>query len=178
MPNHWTTYRLLCCAPGEMEAECRAFDAANAKFAEQMTMPRSILFALASPRADFDPRVHGQALESNIRFCDFSLHIFGESAPDAAFTKFVELAAACAADPAKPLRSAVAAFRNPEAASPEVAALRQRLIEGSPCEVHDFRSPQEFDAAAGRILAAWYALIEHARIEEAITPPPRAAAQP
>ncbi len=156
---NWTTYRLLCCSPPELDAERTAFNAANSRFAERVTMPAWILFALASPREGFDPQVHKSALESNIRFCDFFLQIFGEAMPHPAFLGFVELAAACTADPAFPMRSTVVVFRNPEQASPEMAALRQRLIETG-CDVRDFHNAKEFDELAGEVLSHWFNFVK------------------
>ena len=144
MPIHWTTYRLLLSASPGLTSEQQAFEAANASFAERVTMPAWILFALASTRSGFDPQVNRNAVESNIRFCDFFLQIFGETAPD----------------PAYPMRSTVVAFRNPENASPELSALRRRLLDGGDCQVHDFHSLDDFNRLAEQILADWYALIQ------------------
>jgi hypothetical protein len=156
----WTTYRLLCCTAGDLEAERTAFDAVNAKFAECVTMPERILFALASLRSDFNPHGHRHALESNIRFCDFFLQIFSETAPREPFHEFVELAVACTHDPAFPMRSTAVVFRNPESASQETAELRRQLLDGGQCQVHDFHSPEEFEALSGEILATWHTLIQ------------------
>jgi hypothetical protein len=156
----WTTYRLLCCTAGDLEAERAAFDAANAKFAECVTMPERILFALASPHPDFNPHAQRNALESNIRFCDFFLQIFSETAPREPFHEFVELAIACTDNPAFPMRSTVVMFRNSESATPEMAAFRRQLLEGGQCQVRDFHSPEEFEALSGEVLATWYALIQ------------------
>ena len=156
----WTTYRLLCCTAGDLEAERAAFDAVNAKFAECVTMPERILFALASPRTDFNPHGHRNALESNIRFCDFFLQIFSETAPREPFQDFVELAIACTGDPAFPMRSTVVVFRNPESASQEMAVLRRQLLEGGQCQVYDFHSLDEFEALSAEILATWHALVQ------------------
>ena len=156
----WTTYRLLCCTAGDVEAERVAFDTVNAKFAECVTMPERILFALASPHAGFNPQAQRHALESNIRFCDFFVQIFSETARREPFQEFVELAIACTEDPAYPMRSTVVMFRNPEGASPEMAALRRQLLEGGRCQVRDFLSPEEFEALSGEILATWYALVQ------------------
>jgi hypothetical protein len=156
----WTTYRLLCCTAGDLDAELTAFDAENAKFAECVTMPERILFALASPHAGFNPHAHRHALESNIRFCDFFVQIFSETAPREPFHEFVELAIACTDNPAFPMRSTVVVFRNPESASQEMASLRRQLLDGGQCLVRDFHSPEEFEALSGEILATWYALVQ------------------
>jgi hypothetical protein len=123
-------------------------------------MPEMMLFALASPRSDFDPQVNRHGLESNIRFCDFFVQIFGETTPDPCFREFVDLAVACAADPAFPLRSAVVIFRNPESAAPETAAFRDKLAANPHCTVHDFHDSSEFDALAETVLADWRAKIQ------------------
>jgi hypothetical protein len=54
----------------------------------------------------------------------------------------------------------VVIFRNPESASPEMAALRRQLLEGGQCQVRDFHSPEEFEALSGEILATWHALVQ------------------
>jgi hypothetical protein len=156
----WTIYRALCCVTPELEPERAAFEAANASFAERVTMPDAVLFALASPRSDFDPQVNRHGLESNIRSCDFFVQIFGETAPDPAFVEFVDLAVACTADPAFPLRSTAVIFRNPESAAPETAAFRDRMATNPHCTVHDFHDSLEFDALAETVLANWRAKIQ------------------
>jgi hypothetical protein len=159
MATPWTVYRLLCCVTPELEPERRAFDAANARFAERVTMPEAILFGLASPRSDFDPRLSRHGLESNIRSCDFFVQIFGEAGSDIAFREFVDLALACTADSAYPLRSTVVMFRNPENAAPEIAAFRDKLRGNPHCTVHDFHDSAEVGALAEIILADWHAKI-------------------
>jgi hypothetical protein len=156
----WTIYRALCCVTPELEPERDAFEAANARFAERVTMPEAILFALASPRADCDPQVNRHGIESNIRSCDFFVQIFDETAPDPALRGFVELAVACAADPAFPLRSAAVMFRNPERATAEMAAFRDKLSADPHCKVHDFHDSREFEALAETVLADWRAKIQ------------------
>src|SRR5580692_6830720 len=151
----WTIYRTLCCVTPELEPERAAFEAANARFAERVTMPEATLFALASPRSDFDPHLTRHGLESNIRSCDFFIQIFGETAPDPVFLEFVDLAVACTADPAFPLRSTAVMFRNAESAAPETAAFRVRLSANPHCTVHDFHNSSEFDALAETVLADW-----------------------
>ena len=156
----WTTYRLLCCLTPELEPERCAFDAANARFAERVTMPEGILFALASPRSDFNPQINRNGLESNIRFCDFFVQIFGEAAPDPAFRDFVNLGIACAVDPAFPLRSTVVLFRNPENAAEPTAAFREELRGNPHCTVHDFHDSTYIDALAETILSDWHAMLQ------------------
>jgi len=123
-------------------------------------MPDAILFALASPRSDFDPRANRHGLESNIRSCDFFVQIFGETAPDPAFLEFVDLALGCTADPAFPLRATAVLFRNPESAAPEIAAFRDKLSGNPHCTVHDFHDSSEFDALAETVLADWRTKIQ------------------
>jgi len=163
MSINWTIYRLLCTMPPDLEAEGQVFHAANTKFSEEVTMPAWILFALASPRPGSDPRISRSAFESNIRFCDFFVQIFGETMPDPVFPAFVNLAIACTADPNFPIRSTVVLFRNPESASLEMASLRQRLIGTPGCLVRDFHNTEELESQAGDILAAWYAMIQGPR---------------
>ena len=160
MPVDWTIYRALCCVTPDVEAERAAFEAANACFAERVTMPEGMLFALASPRSDFDPQVNRHGVESNIRSCDFFVQIFGETAPDPAFLEFVDVAVRCAADPALALRSAVVMFRNPERAAPEVTAFRERVSASPYCTVRDFHDLSEFDALAETVLTDWRAKIQ------------------
>ncbi len=118
-------------------------------------MPAWILFALASPREGFDPQLHKSALESNIRFCDFFLQIFGEAMPHPAFVGFVELAAACTADPAFPMRSTVVVFPESGAGQPRDRGAPPALIETG-CEVHDFHNAKEFDELADEVLSHWF----------------------
>ncbi len=126
-------------------------------------MPRWILFGLASPRPGFNPQTGSRALESNIRFCDFFVQIFGETEPHAAFREFVELAIACTADPAFPMRSTVVVFRNPENACPEMASLRRDLIQNARCEVRDFHNPEDFERVSEEILTNWFAMVQDKR---------------
>jgi hypothetical protein len=166
----WTIYRALCCVTPELEPERVAFEAANARFAERVTMPEAMLFALASPRSDFDPQVNRHGVESNIRSCDFFVQIFGGTAPDPAFLGFVDLAVACTADPAFPLRSTVVVFRNPERATAEMAAFRDKLSANPHCKVHDFHDSSEFDALAETVLADWRAKIQEPAAAPAAAP--------
>ncbi|HTS49340.1 MAG TPA: hypothetical protein VMH05_15415 [Bryobacteraceae bacterium] len=159
MPNNWTTYKLLCVATPDLETKQAAFHAANARFAERVTMPQWILFALASPRSDFDPQIHRRLLEANIRFCDFFVQIFGEMAPDPAYRGFVDLAMECTADENFPMRGTAVLFRNPAGASEEMQALRQQLLQNPHCTVYDFLDAEELDRASEAILANWYARI-------------------
>jgi hypothetical protein len=155
----WTIYRALCCVTPELEPERAAFEAANARFAERVTMPEAILFALASPRSDFDPQVNRHGLESNIRSCDFFVQILGETATDPAYLEFVGLAVACTADPTFPLRSTAVIFRNPERATAEMAAFRDKLSADPHCKVHDFHDLSELNALAEAVLADWHGKI-------------------
>jgi hypothetical protein len=160
MPATWTTFRLLCCAPPELQEEKWLFHAVNARFSERAAMPRRILFALGSSGPAFDPRLHRQSIEDNLRFCDFFVQFFGETASDPAYAGFVELAMARRADPACSMRSVAAMFRNPEAAGPETAALRRRWLESGQCVVRDFHDAAEFDRAAEEILETWFGLVK------------------
>ena len=155
----WTIYRTLCCSTPELEPERLAFEAANARFAERVTMPEAILFAVASPHSDFDPRISRRGMESNIRFCDFFMQIFGETVADPAYLEFADLAVACTADPAFPLRSTTVLFRNPERAVPEIVAFREKLSANPHCKVQDFHDSSEFDALAETVLADWHAKV-------------------
>ncbi len=160
MSNNWTTYRVLCAAPPDLEAEQSVFHAANAKFAERVTMPQWILFALASPRPDFDPQAHRRLLESNIRFCDFFVQIFGDKAPDLAYRGFVDLAIECTADENFAMRATAVLFRNPDRASEEIQALRQQLSNNPHCAVYDFRDAEGLERASEAVLSSWYSLIQ------------------
>jgi hypothetical protein len=160
MSVSWTIYRALCCVTPELEPERSAFDTASARFAERVTMPEGILFAVASPRSDSDPQLNRRGLESNIRFCDFFVQMFGETASDPLLREFVDLAVACTADSAFPLRSTTVMFRNPETAAPEIAAFRQKLSSSPHCTVHDFHNSSEFDALAEIILTDWHTNIQ------------------
>jgi hypothetical protein len=166
MAAGWTIHRALCCVSPELEPERCAFEAANARFAERVTMPEGVLFGVVSPRSDFDPQINRRQVESNIRFCEFFVQVFGETAPNPAFFQFVDLAVACAADPAIPLRSAVVVFRNPERATAEMAGFRHKLANDPHCTVHDFHDDAEFDAVAETILNGW-----HAKIQKPVTAP-------
>lgn len=156
----WTTYRLLCCITPELEAERGVLDAANARFAEQVTMRDWVLFALASPRSDFNPQISRSGVEANIRFCDFFLQMFGAEPADPAYREFVDLAVRCTADPAIPLRATVVVFRNPENAAEETALFREKLRGNPHCAVYDFHDSAELDTLADVILADWYARVQ------------------
>lgn len=159
MPNNWTTYRAICAAAPDLEAEQAAFHSANAEFAERVTMPEWILLALTSPRSDFDPQIHRRLLETNIRFIDFFVQIFGEKTPDPAYRGFVDLAIECTADENFPMRATAVLFRNPAGASDEMQALRQQLLNNPHCTVHDFGSADELERASEAILTSWHSLI-------------------
>lgn len=158
MAVNWKTYRLLCTYSPQLGPERDVFHEANARFMDRVGMQELVLFALASPRAEFNPQLHRDALRSNIRSCDFFVHILGENAPDPVFIEILDLALSCAADPAYPMRATAALFRNPENAAPETLALRSRLIADGRANVRDFH-PGELSEIADEILDAWYALI-------------------
>jgi hypothetical protein len=159
-PPNWTFYRILACAPPDLEPECVALNDANAQFADCVTMPEGILLALATLRSGSDPRTYRPAIESNIRFCDFFVVVFAEKSPDPIYAELTAYAMACTADASLPMRGVVAAFRNPEGASEEMVALRNSLIEGGGCDVRDFHSRDELSRQFGEVLASWYALIQ------------------
>ena len=159
MPANWTTYRVLCCTSPDLERERSALNAANAQFAERVTMPEWVLLALALLRADADPRSYRPAIEANIRFCDFFAVVLDERSPDPMYPELVDYGLKCAADPAFPMRSVAVLFRNPEAAGAEVAALRKSLLDGGRCDVRSFDSVEELERQFGEVLAAWYAQV-------------------
>lgn len=155
----FTTYRILCSTPPDLEAEQTIFLDAVAAFGEEVTVPARVLFATASFRRDFDARLNKAPVESNIRFCDFFVGILPEDAADPAFTRFIEYAVECAADPTKPMRKPWVYFRNTGKPAEAMSALRNALAES--CEIREFRDPNELASQFRDMLSAWYAGLHH-----------------
>jgi hypothetical protein len=156
MPPAFTIYRILCSTPPDLEPERLAFEACNAQFAEKVAMPRGVLFAAASLQPQFLPDRQAAAVADNIRMCEFFLQIFGEREPHPAYLSFVDLALACLANRAMPLRRAAVLFRNPPGADPKMTELREKLSAASRCDIGAFRNSQEFEERVQGILACWY----------------------
>ena len=138
MPTDFKFYGILCCTPPDLESERLVFESSVTQFVEQVSMPDQVLFAPASLRPPINAAVQKAAIDSNIRTCEFSIHIFGEQWPDPVFAGFVDYAVECAADPTKVTRQACVLFRNFHAAVPELRHLRERLAAARRCELRDF----------------------------------------
>jgi hypothetical protein len=158
MPFPYTTYRILCSTPQDLDAERLAFLSANAKFGEEVTLPAQVLFAVASLPASANPNLQKAAIESNIRMVDFFVHVFGQDAPEPVYKGFVDYALECLADPAKPLRSVAVLFKASPPGSGEVRKIREELASGGRCEIREFHDVQELEQQARAILETWYEL--------------------
>jgi hypothetical protein len=157
MATNFKFYRIFCAAPGDLEAERRAFESAVAQFVEQVTMPDAVLFAPASLRPPFIAANQKPAIESNIRMCEFFIQIFDEQWPHPVFQGFVEYALDCVADPSMVARNVCVFFRNYHAAAPEVCQFREVLAAGGRCELRDFNSTEDLSGQLHELLSAWYA---------------------
>lgn len=162
MPFPYTTYRILCSTPSDLDAERMAFLAANAKFGEDVALPAKVLFAVASLATPTNANVHRSAIENNIRMADFFVHVFGDTAPESIYTGFVDFALDCLADPAKPLRSVAVLFKVSAETTAQVHKIRDDLKAGGRCQVLEFRDSQELDSQFRFVLEGWYALAQAA----------------
>jgi hypothetical protein len=158
MPTDFKFYGILCCTPPDLDSERLAFESSVAQFVEQVSMPDRVLFAAASLRPPINAAVQKAAIDSNIRTCEFSVHIFGEQSPDPVFAGFVEYAAECAADPAMATRQVGVLFRNFPSAVPELRHFRDRLAAAGRCQLRDFSGPEDLTHQLAELLAAWYTI--------------------
>src|SRR5579864_282679 len=160
MPFPYTTYRILCSTPPDLDAEREVFLSSVAKFGEEVTLPAQVLFAAASLPAPFNANLHKAAIEGNIRMVDFFVQVFGDSAPEGAYRGFVDYALECLADPAKPLRSVAVLFKATPNVGEEICKLKETLRAGGRCEVREFHDSQELDTQFREVLESWYALAQ------------------
>lgn len=156
MTPGFTFYRVLCTTPSELEEERDAFESAVARFVEEVTMPRGVLFAPASLRPPIVASRQVPVIEANIRMCEFVIAVFGEAWPDAVFGGFVDYALECAADQGIATRNVAVFFRNYAEAAPEIRALRERLAGRAACEQYDFQNAGEFGGCVREVLSRWF----------------------
>jgi len=160
MASAFKIYRIVCATPPDLNAERQVFESTLADFAERVTFPEQILFAGASFREGFDVARHRTLAESNVRMCDFFLHIFGETWPAPAFKDFITLALECAADSSQPMRNAAVLFRNPADADEQVRRFRDELGLRGNCELREFKDSQELEAQLREVFAGWHAAVK------------------
>jgi hypothetical protein len=156
MTPNFTFYRVLCTSPPDLEDEREVFETAVARFVEEVSMPDRVLFAPASLRPPIVASRQKQAIEANIRCCEFVLAVFGERWPDPVFGGFAAYAAECAREAGAGTRAVAVCFRNYAGAAPEVRALRESLAGCEGCELHDFVGAGDFGRLVGDLLSRWY----------------------
>ena len=153
-------YRILCSTSPDVEAERLAAESSLTKFGEHVTFPEQVLFAGASFRPPFDANRHRELGESNVRMCDFFVHIFSENWPGDAFRGFIELAQASKADPSKPMRQLAVLFRNFAKADDKVRGYREVLAGAGDCELRDFLDGAELERELSEIHAGWWKSVQ------------------
>jgi hypothetical protein len=158
MSISYTTCRILCSTPADLDEEQQLFLAANAEFGEQVTIPSQILFAVASFREPFEPHAHRYAVQGNLRMVDFFVHVYGERAPDPIYQEFVYYGLKCLADPAKPLRNAVIFFKSPNT-DETLHRYQDALTADERCQVRVYSDAKDLAAQFREMLAGWYATV-------------------
>jgi hypothetical protein len=162
-------YRVLCSTPPELEPERVLAEATLTSFGATVTFPQQVLFAGASFRPGFDAVRHRAVGESNVRMCDFFLHIFSETWPGDAFQGFIDLAQVALADPSLPMRRTAVLFKNFAAADEKVRSFRNSLAAGGNCDLREFQDPAELERLLREIFASWW---------ESVRPDPEGATAP
>ena len=160
MPAPFRIYRILCSTPPDLETERLIFESTLASFAEHTTFPRQVLFAGASFRPKFDADRHRAVGESNVRQCDFFLHIFSDTWPGTAFQAFIDLARTCTDDPAMPTRQIAVLFTNFGEADESVRKFRDSLTGAGECDVRAFQDAAELDRLLVDIFASWWESVQ------------------
>lgn len=151
----FTTYRILCVPANGLEAETAAFHLAVAQFAEDITIPAGILFAVASLPSGADALANRHGIESNLRTCDFFIQIFGSGTLNPLYGAFVRLALECQADPGRPMRRVAVCFQDAnDAPSNELRELRAGFADRR--DVHGFRDTGDLATAIRAIFQVWY----------------------
>jgi hypothetical protein len=158
MPISYTTCRILCSTPPDLDEEQQLLLACNAEFGEQVTIPNRVLFAVASFREPFDPHAHRYGVQGNLRMVDFFVHVYGERAPDPIYQDFVYYALKCLADPAKPLRSAVVFFKSP-GTDETLRGYQETLAADERCHVRVYSDAKDLVSQFREVLADWYATV-------------------
>jgi hypothetical protein len=156
MPAPFSIYRVLCSTPPDLESERLIFESSLAGFTEHTTFPQQVLFAGASFRPKFDADRYRAATEANVRQSDFFLHIFSGTWPGDTFRSFINLAQACADDPAMPMRQVAVLFKNFDEAGEPVRKFRDGLTGAAKCDVREFHDPAELDRLLGEIYVSWW----------------------
>jgi hypothetical protein len=155
--HRFTIYRILCSSPDDLEPEQTVFHEVLSRFAEEVTMPESILFPAASFRAPFDAKANKAAVESNIRACDFFLQIFGDTVPDSVYRGFLDYAIQCATDPAQTMRRTAILCKAP---GEQTRDLRASLSGRT--DVHLFHDHEELTQTVRAVLEGWYGIVKPA----------------
>ena len=159
MTGSYSTFRILCSSPPDSQREQELFLSCLARFCEQVTMPDWVLFAPATFRAPFDANAARTAVEANIRTCDFFLHVYGGTVPDAVYQGFVDSALRCTADPDFAMRSAVVFFRETGEVSTEMRALRESLASDARCRVLAYHDESDLETHFRGMLEDWYSQV-------------------
>jgi hypothetical protein len=160
MSHPFRIYRILCSTPPDLEEERLAFETALAAFSEQVTFPQKVLFAGASFRPPFDATRHRASAEANVRMVDFFVHIFSTTWRGGEFPAFIDLAQACIAESARPMRQIAVLFKNYGGAAQEVRSYRDTLSARPPCDIRDFQDPVELDRVLREIFSSWWECVQ------------------
>jgi len=158
MSMAYTTCRILCSTPADLDEEQQLFLSVNAEFGEQVTIPNQILFAVASFREPFEPHAHRYAVQGNLRMVDFFVHVYGERAPDPIYQDFVYYGLKCLADPAKPLRNAVVFFKSP-GGDETLRGYQEALAADERCQVRVYTDAKDLAAQFREMVESWYATV-------------------
>lgn len=158
MSISYTTCRILCSTPPDLDEEQKLFLATTAEFSEQYTIPNQVLFAVASFREPFEPHAHRYGVQGNLRMVDFFVHIYGDRAAEPIYQDFVYYALKCLADPEKPLRKAVVFFKS-SSTDETLRGYQESLAADERCQVRVYGDAKDLAAQFCEMLADWYATV-------------------
>ncbi len=158
MPISYTTRRILCSTPADLDEERELFLAANAEFSEQVALPNQVLFAVASFREPFDPYAHRHAVQGNLRMVDFFVHVYGDRAPEPIYEDFVRDALKYLADPARPLSKTVVFFKSPHS-DETLRGYHEALATDERCQVRVYSDAKDLAEQFREVLTEWYATV-------------------
>jgi hypothetical protein len=156
MSHPYTIHKVLCASTPFVEDEKLAFLETLSRFCEEVSMQESLLYAPASFRAPFDPKIYKPAVDANIRICAGFLQLLDEEPAERIYKSFIEYALKCQADPAEPMRMVAVAFKQTSEVSPEAVAYKQSL-DGR-CDTFNYAAMEEFKEQVWQLLHRWHAI--------------------